>query len=108
MRRPRNSAGNTPAIRQVTTATGKSRLRCRGAVEPPEAPMTTRSIPSIVRIVCDETPGPEHLAATARCDADHPAIVRLASDLTREAAGPREAAVALFTWVRDEILYTMG
>ncbi len=48
------------------------------------------------------------LAATQMCDADDVAVREMAADVAREARTPREAAVALFYWVRDEIEYTMG
>lgn len=48
------------------------------------------------------------LTATQMCDADDVAVRGLAAEVTRQARTPREAAVALFYWVRDEIEYTMG
>lgn len=49
-----------------------------------------------------------YLAATPMCDVDHPAVRRAAAEVTAGAASPKEAAVALFYWVRDEVAYTMG
>jgi hypothetical protein len=49
-----------------------------------------------------------YLRGTYWCDIDHPAIRELALELTRTARTSREAAVALFYWVRDHIIYTMG
>lgn len=51
---------------------------------------------------------PAFLRATAWCDADHPVIVHLARELTRGLRTPEAKAVALFNWVRDEVLYTLG
>lgn len=48
------------------------------------------------------------LAATPMCDAGDAAIRDTAAEVTRGARTPREAAVALFYWVRDEVSYTMG
>jgi hypothetical protein len=48
------------------------------------------------------------LAATQMCDAEHAAVREVAAEVTRAALTRREAAVALFYWVRDEIEYTMG
>jgi len=48
------------------------------------------------------------LAATPMCDADHAAVRRIAAEVTRRARTRRDAAVALFYWVRDQIAYTMG
>jgi hypothetical protein len=45
---------------------------------------------------------------TSWCDANDPSVRRLAAELTSRATTPREAAAALFHWVRDEIAYTMG
>jgi hypothetical protein len=56
----------------------------------------------------DATLSDTYLRSTYWCDASHPAIAELAAELTRRARNPREAAVALFGWVRDHIIYTMG
>lgn len=48
------------------------------------------------------------LAPTPMCDADHAAVRRMAAEITRRAGTQREAAVALFYWVRDNVTYTMG
>lgn len=48
------------------------------------------------------------LTATQMCDADDAAVRDVAAEVTRQARTPRESAVALFYWVRDEIEYTMG
>lgn len=48
------------------------------------------------------------LAPTPMCDADNAAVRRMAAEVTRGARTQREAAVALFYWVRDNITYTMG
>lgn len=50
----------------------------------------------------------QYLAPTTMCDADSPAIREAALEITRGARDDREAAVALFYWVRDEVAYTMG
>lgn len=49
-----------------------------------------------------------YLAPTQMCDADDDAVREMAAVLTRHARTRRDAAVALFYWVRDEIAYTMG
>jgi hypothetical protein len=49
-----------------------------------------------------------YLGPTPWCDSNHPSIRELAFELTRDAHTAREAAVALFYWVRDSIAYTMG
>ena len=48
------------------------------------------------------------LAATPMCDVDHDSVRRLAVEITGDAGTQRDAAIALFYWVRDEITYTMG
>ncbi len=49
-----------------------------------------------------------YLAPTPMCDADDDAVREMAAEVTRDARTRRDAAVALFYWVRDEIAYTMG
>src|SRR5690348_2856812 len=49
-----------------------------------------------------------YLAPTPWCDADHPVVAHLAREITRGARTQVEAAAALFAWVRDELVYTMG
>lgn len=51
---------------------------------------------------------PAFLAPSPWCDADHPAVRYLAHEITRGLRTPREKAVALFYWVRDEVRYTLG
>jgi Transglutaminase-like superfamily len=54
---------------------------------------------------------PEHvewLVATDFCDHEHPHIRALAEGVTRGAGDSREAARALFYWVRDSIRYNVG
>jgi Transglutaminase-like superfamily len=48
------------------------------------------------------------LTATQMCDADAAAVHDVAAEVTSQARTAREAAVALFYWVRDELEYTMG
>lgn len=48
------------------------------------------------------------LAATPMCDSGTSTVRTLAEVVTRDAHTQREAAVALFYWVRDRIEYTMG
>jgi transglutaminase-like putative cysteine protease len=48
------------------------------------------------------------LAATPMCDAGDASVRDTAVEVTRDARTPREAAVALFYWVRDQVTYTMG
>lgn len=50
----------------------------------------------------------EWLGATEFCDHEHPRIRALAAVLTRGACDSREAARALFYWVRDNVRYTVG
>lgn len=50
----------------------------------------------------------DFVAATQMCDAGSEAIHAAALEITRGTRTQREAAVALFYWVRDEVEYTMG
>jgi hypothetical protein len=42
------------------------------------------------------------------CDTDHPLVRELAHWIARDAHTVRDAAAAVFLWVRDSIAYTMG
>jgi transglutaminase-like putative cysteine protease len=48
------------------------------------------------------------LASTRYCDSDHPTIREVARDTCRDADSERAAAVRLFRFVRDRVLYTFG
>ena len=52
-----------------------------------------------------DTPGPEHLAATAFIDAGHPTVRAFAKRAVADAATDRERISRLFTAARDEIRY---
>jgi Transglutaminase-like superfamily len=49
-----------------------------------------------------------YLAPSAWCDSEHALVRQLAFEVTRDARTVKEAAVALFYWVRDNVAYTMG
>jgi transglutaminase-like putative cysteine protease len=55
-----------------------------------------------------ETRTDEWLAPTRYCDWHHPAIRRVAAEVTSGAGSERAAAVRLFRFVRDHVLYTFG
>jgi hypothetical protein len=46
-----------------------------------------------------------YLQATTFCDSEHPAIRQQAQELTRDTASDREAALKIFKFVRDGILF---
>jgi transglutaminase-like putative cysteine protease len=48
------------------------------------------------------------LASTRYCDSEHPTIRKAARDTCRAAVSERAAAVELFRFVRDRVLYTFG
>src|SRR5215510_2504072 len=50
----------------------------------------------------------EWLGATEYCDHEHPRILAVAGVLTRGTRDSREAARALFYWVRDNVRYAVG
>jgi len=50
----------------------------------------------------------EFLKETKYCDFEHPAIQQLAQKLTDKCDNPKEKAVSLFYWVRDNIYYRVG
>ena len=85
-----------------TAASPSSSSRSNG----PWSSRAPRSVrPREVRLATDLS---AYLAPTTMCDADHPAVRHVATEVTRGARTQREAAVALFYWVRDEVAYTMG
>lgn len=47
----------------------------------------------------------EYLQATQFCDCDHPSIRAKAQELTRDASNQKEAAIAIFAFARDGILF---
>jgi transglutaminase superfamily protein len=49
-----------------------------------------------------------YLAPSAWCDSEHTLVRHLALEVTADARTAKEASVALFYWVRDEVAYTMG
>ena len=49
---------------------------------------------------------PEFLKQTAYCDSNSPAIEKTAVFLTKDYSDQRQKAVALFSYVRDSVLYT--
>lgn len=63
---------------------------------------------NVLPIPRESTDLPAFLTATQMCDLDSAAVREVAAEVTREARTPRESAVALFYWIRDEIEYTMG
>lgn len=67
---------------------------------------TTTATAPAVRIEADELS--PFLAATPMCDSGTSTVRTLAEVVTRDAGDTREAAVALFYWIRDRIEYTMG
>lgn len=50
----------------------------------------------------------EYLISTEYCDINHPKISELARKITKRYKEPRDKAVALFYWVRDEVPYKFG
>jgi transglutaminase-like putative cysteine protease len=50
-------------------------------------------------------PSAENLKSTALIQANHPRIVTLANEITRDAGHERMAAVQIHDWVRDQILF---
>ncbi len=50
----------------------------------------------------------EFLQETEYCDFSHPKIQRLAHKIGDKYDNPKDKAVALFYWVRDNILYRVG
>jgi hypothetical protein len=61
-------------------------------------------VPGGVELVSADDPS-RFLAPTPVIDADHPAVVRLAAELTAGAEGDRERAIRLHDFVRDEIRF---
>ena len=74
--------------------------------------MTTTAIradiPDVLPVLDGTQDAHPFLAATQMCEAVDAEVRGAAAEVTRRATTPREAAVALFYWVRDEIEYTMG
>ncbi len=73
--------------------------------------MTTTAVPMTTATVSPVRDGADphaFLGATRMCDAGDAAVREMALQVTGGARTQREAAVALFYWVRDEVEYTMG
>jgi transglutaminase-like putative cysteine protease len=63
--------------------------------------------PVSLPLTVDPDLGP-YTAGSDFCDVEHPDIQLLARELIVDASSPRAAAVALFEWVRDQVLYFLG
>ena len=51
-------------------------------------------------------PTPEDCLGSGPCvDSDHPAVIELAASIADKASSPRDKAIALYYWTRDQIRY---
>jgi transglutaminase-like putative cysteine protease len=51
----------------------------------------------------DDSPNRENLQSTVMIESNHPTIIALAKQITRDAGGERMAAIQIHDWVRDQI-----
>jgi transglutaminase-like putative cysteine protease len=65
----------------------------------------TRTIASTTNSDDRDSPTPENLMSTPLIQANHPRIVALAKEITRQAETERAAAILLHNWVRDYIQF---
>lgn len=74
------------------------------------SPIHTPAAAPATDVVLTDPADPAYLAPTAWCDADHPSIGRAVANILRSADDdtPLATTRALFLWIRDQLVYTVG